>query len=71
MQKALSEMEDLKLVYTERTNGKFVTEDQELINKYKKQYADEISKKYFKSMESIGFNNVEAISYLEKIGGDK
>lgn len=71
MQKALSEMEDLKLVYTERTNGKFVTEDHELINKYKKQYADEISKKYFKSMESIGFNNVEAISYLEKIGGDK
>ena len=71
MQKALSEMEDLKLVYTERTNGKFVTEDQELINKYKKQYADEISKKYFKSMENIGFNNVETISYLEKIGGDK
>lgn len=27
MQKALSELEDDKLIYTERTNGKFVTDD--------------------------------------------
>ena len=31
MQKALSELESMKLIYTERTNGKFVTEDKELI----------------------------------------
>ena len=35
MQKALGELEDLKLIYTERTNGKFVTNDQKLIDKYK------------------------------------
>ena len=27
MQKALSELEDLNLIYTERTNGKYVTKD--------------------------------------------
>ena len=33
MQKALVELEDEGLVYTERTNGKFVTENKELIEK--------------------------------------
>ena len=51
MQKALVELEEQSLVYTERTNGKFVTNDQKLIDKYKKQYADEISNKYFLSMK--------------------
>ena len=71
MQKALVELEELKLIYTERTNGKFVTNDQKLIDKYKKQYAEELSNKYFSSMESIGFNKKEAIDYLEMIGGNK
>ena len=44
MQKALVELENLKLIYTERTNGKFVTNDQKIIDKYKKQYADELSR---------------------------
>ena len=46
MQKALTELEELKLVYTERTNGKYVTDDINLINKYKNEYALCLSKKY-------------------------
>ena len=53
MQKALIELEDQKLIYTERTNGKFVTNDQKLIEKYKKEYADEISNKYFSSSDPL------------------
>ena len=71
MQKALSELEDLKLIYTERTNGKFVTKDKELINKFKEEYAKEISNKYFLNMKSIGFDKEETIDYLKKLGGDK
>lgn len=71
MQKALAELEDLGLIYTERTNGKFVTDNQKLIDKYKKQYADELSKKYFFSMESIGFDRIQTINYLKELGGDK
>ena len=71
MQKALVELEEIGLIYTERTNGKFVTNDNKLINKYKKIYADDISKKYFMNMECIGFSKEEAISYLEKLGENK
>ena len=71
MQKALQELEELKLIYTERTNGKFVTEDKKLIDKFKKQHADNLSKRYFQNMESIGFTKEEAKKYLETLGGNK
>ena len=71
MQKALVELEELKLIYTERTNGKFVTNDQKLIDSYKKEYADELSNKYFSSMKSIGFSESDSIEYLKKLGGYK
>ena len=71
MQKALVELEELKLVYTERTNGKYVTTDQKLIDKYKKEYAFELSNKYFSNMENLGFDKVETIEYLKKLGGDR
>lgn len=71
VQKALVELEELGLVYTERTNGKFVTEDQKLIDRYKNEYALELSNKYFSSMESIGFDKNETIDYLKELGGDK
>lgn len=71
MQKALGELEELGLIYTERTNGKYVTNDQKLINKYKEEYAIELSKKYFSNMKSIGFDVEDAIVYLKRLGGDK
>lgn len=71
MQKALAELEDLKLVYTERTNGKYVTKDQNLISQLKLEYANAISKKYLSSMKEIGFTGFEAINHLKKQGGEK
>lgn len=69
MQKALAELEELKLIYTQRTNGKFVTTDQSLIDKYKEEYAKELSDKYFLSMQNIGYAKQDAINYLLKLGG--
>lgn len=69
LQRALSELEELGLVFTERTNGKFVTENQELIEKYKKEYADELSNKFIESMGDIGFDSNSSIKYLEEFGG--
>jgi len=71
MQKALVELEELKLIFTERTNGKFVTTDQNLIDKYKKEYADGLSNKYFISMENIGYDRADAIKYLKELEGEK
>ena len=45
MQKALIELEENGLIKTERTNGKFVTEDQKLINKKKNEYSYNLTKK--------------------------
>ena len=71
MQRALVELEELNLIYTERTNGKFVTTDQKLIEKYKKQYAEELTNKYLSSMQDIGYEQQETLDYLKNIGGNK
>ena len=70
MQKALVELESLKLIYTESTNGRFVTKDEKLINKYKEKYAKELSDKYFSQMASIGFSSKETIKYLKNLEGE-
>lgn len=71
MQKALVELEDEGLIYTERTNGKFVTENKELIEKAKKELAEEKVKNYLNDMENIGISYDEAIIYLQELGGRK
>ena len=65
MQKALAELETHKLIYTERTNGKFVTNDKALINKIKDEMAKEKVEKYIYDMNKIGITFEESIKYLE------
>ena len=69
MQKALVELEDEKLIYTERTNGKYVTEDEKLIEKVKNELAKEKVEDYINSMNSRGISFDEAIKYLQELGG--
>lgn len=69
MQKALVELEDEKLIYTERTNGKYVTEDEKLIEKIKKQLAQEKVNNYLNSMKNIGISYELAVKYLQELGG--
>ena len=71
MQKALAELENEGLIYTERTNGKIVTTNKELIEKIKKQLAEEKVNNYLQDMKNIGINYKEAINYLQELGGDK
>ena len=67
MQKALSELEAMKLIYTERTNGKYVTNDEALIKKLKDEYAITLASSYFKGMKKIGLSKADSIKYLEGI----
>ena len=64
MQKALVELESLNLIYTERTNGKFVTDDSKIINNSKKQNAKTLTNDYLKNMYELGFSKDEIIEYL-------
>ena len=65
VQKALAEIENQKLIYTERTNGKFVTENEELIENVKKELANQKVQKYFQDMNKLGINKEDAIMYLQ------
>ena len=68
MQKALLELENDGLIYTERTNGKFVTTDTEVISKLKDEYAITLARSYFNGMKKIGLGKAESIKYLNKVG---
>ena len=68
MQKALAELEEENLIYTERTNGKFVTEDTKLIENVRKKLAKEQAINYIKRMENLGLSYEETLKYLQEIG---
>ena len=70
MQKALAELENEQLIYTERTNGKYVTEDEELIEKIKRKLAKEIIDNYLNNMKKIGIDHDSAVKYLQEGGKD-
>ena len=67
MQKALSELESMNLIYTERTNGKYVTKDKKIIEKLKDEYAMTLANSYFQGMKKIGLGKADSIKYLERI----
>ena len=68
MQKALAELESMELIYTERTNGKYVTKDEGLIEKLKDEYAMTLARSYFQGMKRIGMGKADSIRYLEGMG---
>lgn len=70
MQKALVELESEGLVYTERTNGKFVTNNKELINKIQKELAKDKVINFLNDMKNIGITEKEAKIYLQELGGE-
>lgn len=67
MQKALSELERLGLVYTQRTSGRFITEDQSMIKELKKQQAQETIEVFFENMKRIGFSKEETLGIISEI----
>ena len=71
MQKALTELEEAGLIFTERTNGKFVTKDESLILKHKKELADYLTQKYLDQMQKLGFGTFDTLEYIEKMKGNE
>lgn len=71
MQKALSELERSGLLYTQRTSGRFITEDQNMINQLKKNLAKETIENFLLQMQDIGFSKEETLSIMsETIEGE-
>lgn len=64
MQKAFAELERTGLVYSQRTSGRFITEDTTMIEQLKKQLAEEKIAEFMKSMEQLGFAKKEVFELI-------
>lgn len=67
MQKALSELERTGLVYSQRTSGRFITEDMTMIEKLKSELAKEMVTQFLENMQKLGFQKEDAISLLTEL----
>jgi len=65
IQKALQELQKKGLIYTERTNGKFVSKDVSLIDAVRNEYAQKIVDTCLQDLQEIGLSKQEALSYLK------
>ena len=59
MQKALSELERSGLIYSQRTSGRFITEDKELIHQMKKELAAAEVSAFVAHMKQLGITTEE------------
>ena len=69
MQKALSELERSGLLYTQRTAGRFVTENKETIKKIKQETARLRVLQFLNEMAQLGINSQEIeelLSHMKK-----
>ena len=71
MQKALGELERKQLISTQRTSGKVVTEDFSMIEKVKKQFANEQVKMFLKKMNELGIGKEETIQMLQGVSEEE
>lgn len=69
VQKALAELERCGLVYTERTNGKFVTDNKSIIKAYRDGIINEKVESFLKDMIHIGVSEDEIREYLDSKKG--
>lgn len=71
MQRALAELERDGLVYSQRTAGRFVTEDNTMINQAKRSLAERHVKTFLEAMLRLGFQKDEIIRLIEQELGEE
>nr|WP_325211569.1 GntR family transcriptional regulator [uncultured Oscillibacter sp.] len=71
MQRALAELERDGLVYSQRTAGRFVTEDNTMINTAKRSLAQRHVKTFLEAMLRLGFQKEEIIDLIERELGEE
>lgn len=67
MQKALSELERTGLVYSQRTSGRYITEDTAMIADLKSKLARDIVTQFLDNMHKLGIQEKEVISLISEI----
>ena len=67
MQRAMSELERQGLVFSQRTAGRFVTEDESLVNGLREQMARKQAEEFLEGMTLLGFGTEEILPFLERV----
>ena len=63
---SLFQLEREGFIRTERAVGKYVSDNEELIEVYKKEYIHTIVLQFVQQMESMGIDRKDIIKYLEE-----
>jgi len=67
MQKALAELEKSGLLYSERTTGRFITDDTDKITRIRRVYAEKSVVEFLEQMKGLGFDTEETIRLISGI----
>ena len=62
--KALFELENMGLIFTDRTNGKYVTDNEILIDKIKQQTIKNLVDEFYCSMQALGIERESVLQIL-------
>lgn len=67
MQRALAELEREGILISERTTGRFVTTDIEIIDRIRKEAAERIVKEFLQKMKELGFTKEQIEEFFRKV----
>lgn len=71
MQKALAELERVGLVSANRTSGRYITSDSMLIQKIRRQSAEDVIRAFLDRMNQLGFAGDETLTMVSEIVKEK
>lgn len=66
MQRALQELERQGLMFSQRTSGRFVTEDREMIEDAKRTLANRHISAFIRQMQALGYTRQQIVALLEE-----
>ena len=66
MQRALAELERRGLVYSERTSGRYVSENPDLIRDTKASQARDLTAEYLTKMRTLGLDTPEVLRMIQE-----
>lgn len=67
MQKALTELERIGLLFTNRTSGRYITSDETMIKKLKEESAKNQILDFLEKMSQMGFKRDEILTLIDQI----
>ena len=71
MQRALTQLEQEGLLYTQRTAGRFVSEDENVMKELRKAMSEQYTADMFHNLEKMGMDKQEIIAAVKNYEEDK